>query len=137
MSQTMLYFTVGSILGTVITTICFLFIGPLVFKKKNYDDKKDCDDKRKGLYEQTFQTPQGDKIDVQYEIIEIERSDKKSKIKVVSLISNKNVYNKQGLEQNSLISMVNNSWVNSNNIEWIIKPIVDQRDDKINKILNN
>ena len=89
------------------------------------------------MYEQTFQTPQGDKIDVQYEIIEIERSDKKSKIKVVSLISNKNVYNKQGLEQNSLISMVNNSWVNSNNIEWIIKPIVDQRDDKINKILNN
>ena len=130
MSQTMLYFTVGLILGTVITTICLLFIGPLVFKKKN-------DGKRKGLYEQTFQTPQGDKIDVQYEIIEIERSDKKSKIKVVSLISNKNVYNKQGLEQNSLISMVNNSWVNSNNIEWIIKPIVDQRDDKINKILNN
>ena len=130
MSQTMLYFTVGLILGTVITTICLLFIGPLVFKKKN-------DGKRKGLYEQTFQTPQGDKIDVQYEIIEIERSDKKSKIKVVSLISNKNVYNKQGLEQNSLISMVNNSWVNSNNIEWIIKTIVDQRDDKINKILNN
>lgn len=131
MSQTMLYFTVGLILGTVITTICFLFIGPLVFKKKN-------DGKRKGLYEQSYKKRgDGDIIDVQFEVVEIERSDKRSKIKVLSLTASKNEYNKKGFKQSSLISMVDNSWVDCDNIEWIIKPVVDQRNDKINEILNN
>lgn len=130
MSQTMLYFTVGLILGTVITIICFLFIGPLVFKKKN-------DGKRKGLYEQSYKKGDGDIIDVQFEVVEIERSDKRSKIKVLSLTASKNEYNKKGLKQSSLISMVDNSWVDCDNIEWIIKPVVDQRNDKINEILNN
>lgn len=130
MSQTMLYFTVGLILGTVITTICFLFIGPLVFKKKN-------DGKRKGLYEQSYKKGDGDIIEVQFEVVEIERSDKRSKIKVLSLTASKNEYNKKGLKQSSLISMVDNSWVDCDNIEWIIKPVVDQRNDKINEILNN
>lgn len=127
----MLYFTVGLILGTVITTICFLFIGPLVFKKKN-------DGKRKGLYEQSYKKRgDGDIIDVQFEVVEIERSDKRSKIKVLSLTASKNEYNKKGFKQSSLISMVDNSWVDCDNIEWIIKPVVDQRNDKINEILNN
>lgn len=131
MSQTMLYFTVGLILGTVITTICLLFIGPLVFKKKN-------DGKRKGLYEQSYKKRgDGDIIDVQFEVVEIERSDKRSKIKVLSLTASKNEYNKKGFKQSSLISMVDNSWVDCDNIEWIIKPVVDQRNDKINEILNN
>ena len=131
MSQTMLYFTVGLILGTVITTICFLFIGPLVFKKKN-------DGKRKGLYEQSYKKRgDGDIIDVQFEVVEIERSDKRSKIKVLSLTASKNEYNKKGFKQSSLISMVDNSWVDCDNIEWLIKPVVDQRNDKINEILNN
>jgi hypothetical protein len=94
---------------------------------------------RKGLYNNSYSISSKNKsteqIDVQFELAEIERSKTKSKVKVIELKTSNANYNK-GYNHNRIKSMVDMSWIESSNIEWIEEPIYKIRDEKINKILN-
>lgn len=93
---------------------------------------------RRGLYEKSFETSQYSiktgTIDVQYEVGEIEKTSSRSKIEVISLHSSKSSYN-SGEDKKRLIEMVNNSWAESSEIEWIEDDIQKVREDKLNEIL--
>ena len=95
---------------------------------------------RKGLYTQKYQVTQlGVKvreIEVDFEVAEIERTQTKSKVKVLDMVSTSADYNSASSQRDKLKSMVQNSWVNSSEIEWIEEDLSEKRNEKINKILN-
>ncbi len=127
--------------------ICGFFTGfiirPLFFSSKRSDKKSANMEKtylRKGLYTQKYQVTQlGVKvreIEVDFEVAEIERTQTKSKVKVLDMVSTSADYNSASSQRDKLKSMVENSWVDSNEIEWIEEDLSEKRNEKINKILN-
>ena len=127
--------------------ICGFFTGfiirPLFFSSKRSDKKSANMEKtylRKGLYTQKYQVTQlGVKvreIEVDFEVAEIERTQTKSKVKVLDMVSTSADYNSASSQRDKLKSMVQNSWVNSSEIEWIEEDLSEKRNEKINKILN-
>ena len=127
--------------------ICGFFTGfiirPLFFSSKRSDKKSANMEKtylRKGLYTQKYQVTQlGVKvreIEVDFEVAEIERTQTKSKVKVLDMVSTSADYNSASSQRDKLKSMVENSWVNSSEIEWIEEDLSEKRNEKINKILN-
>ena len=127
--------------------ICGFFTGfiirPLFFSSKRSDKKSANMEKtylRKGLYTQKYQVTQlGVKvreIEVDFEVAEIERTQTKSKVKVLDMVSTSADYNSASGQRDKLKSMVENSWVNSSEIEWIEEDLSEKRNEKINKILN-
>jgi len=131
----------------VVFFICGFFTGfiirPLFFSSKRSDKKSANMEKtylRKGLYTQKYQVTQlGVKvreIEVDFEVAEIERTQTKSKVKVLDMVSTSADYNSASSQRDKLKSMVQNSWVNSSEIEWIEEDLSEKRNEKINKILN-
>lgn len=127
--------------------ICGFFTGfvirSLFFSSKRSDKKSANMEKtylRKGLYTQKYQVTQlGVKvreIDVDFEVAEVEKTNTKSKVKVLDMVSNSAEYNSTSSQRDKLKSMVENSWINSNEIEWIEDDLSEKREEKINKILN-
>ena len=127
--------------------ICGFFTGfiirPLFFSSKRSDKKSANMEKtylRKGLYTQKYQVTQlGVKvreIELDFEVAEIERTQTKSKVKVLDMVSTSADYNSASSQRDKLKSMVENSWVNSSEIEWIEEDLSEKRNEKINKILN-
>jgi hypothetical protein len=121
----MMYFIIGfaSFISGIIST--YLYIKERS-KNENY--------KRRGLILRKYSvTTLGNiigNIDVTYEVGEIDRTLNKSKVKVISAISSESDSDYQ-----SLIKMIDNSWVNSSEIEWIEATIEDVRDKKISELL--
>jgi hypothetical protein len=74
-------------------------------------------------------------ITCEIEVEEIESTDTKSKIKILSIISDRSQYNTQGYKK-EIMNMVNKTWILSNNIEWINNSKSSIRANKINEILN-
>ena len=70
-----------------------------------------------------------------YEVIEVERTDVKSKVKVLDVKSSDPSANQSGADRTYLISYMNNTWQDSDGIEWIQKPINEQRDEKLSELL--
>lgn len=95
---------------------------------------------RRGLLYRAYNITQlGQKlsqVEVCFEVFEIEKTDTKSKIKVVELTADKSEYNESNPEREKLKKMVDNSWVESSSIEWIEKPLSEKRSSKIDQILD-
>jgi hypothetical protein len=127
--------------------ICGLFTGFIIrsifFSSKNSGRKSGEMEKsylRKGLYTQKYQITQlgvkVSEIDVNFEVGEIEKTKNKSKVKVLDMVSSSAEYNNASSQRDKLKSMIENSWIESNEVEWIEDDLSEKREEKINKILN-
>lgn len=107
-----------------------------LFKKKKEKDIS----KRKGLLNKSFSVSgflQSDKgiLEAIFEVVELERTIDKSKVKVIECWPNKSEYS-SGSNYQQLTKMIDGCWVLTSEIEWIEKPIEDKREEKLNQILN-
>ena len=129
----------------IITFICGLFIGYLLhivylrFKKR--DKKSPNLEKtylRKGLYTNEYSVTQGGivvkDIMVNFELGEVERSATKSKVKVLNLKCSNSEYN-NSYQKDKIKSMIEDSWIDSKEIDWIEQDLAQVREEKINQIL--
>jgi hypothetical protein len=126
------------ILG-IITGIFFLKIYQSI-KKPNKTKKQQSKYLRRGLYINSYNiNTAGVKtgsVDVQFEVGELEKTSNRSKVEVINLSTSSATYNKEGDDRDRIKSMINNSWVNSNEIEWIEDDLSQKRDEKLNELLN-
>jgi hypothetical protein len=122
-------------------TICLIvgfFIG-LFSRRKKKDPVEVNKYIRRGLYTKEFyiKGPDGaDKgsIEVVFEVGELESTPKLSKIEVIKFTSNKSEYNNGSeYQKKNLISMVNESWISTDEIEWITSA-ADIRDKKLSEL---
>jgi hypothetical protein len=127
----MIGFIIGMIFGGVAT---YLVLGKKIFSPKKTVPKYS----RRGLYSNSYSISQhGIKkhdVTVQFEIGELESTDTMSKVEVISCITNRSQHNKES-EKKEFIGLINNSWIRSNDIQWITT-IASQRNDKIDQILS-
>lgn len=93
---------------------------------------------RRGLYYQEYNLSKGGVPDgtlsVTFEVGEIDYSETKSKIEVLSIKTNRSEYNKSSDDLERVTKMADQSWVDSKEIEWI-QSASKSRNDKIDKIL--
>jgi len=125
----------GIIIGFFLGSGSVLGIGVFALRKKEKETKG-----RRGLmrYSYTSKDIYGltkGKYIATYEVIEVERTDVKSKVKVLDVKSSDPSANQSGADRTYLISYMNNTWQDSDGIEWIQKPIDEQRDEKLNELL--
>ena len=74
-------------------------------------------------------------VEVQFEIGELESTGNMSKIEVVSCIANQSSSNDEK-SRKEFTEMLDKSWVNSDEINWITT-LASKRNDKIDNILND
>lgn len=129
----------------ILIFICGLFIGYLLhivyLRTKKRDKKSPNLEKtylRKGLYTNEYSVTQGGvvvkDIMVNFELGEIERSATKSKVKVLNLNCNNSEYN-NSYQKDRIKSMIEDSWIDSKEIDWIEQDLAQVREEKINQIL--
>lgn len=130
----------GILIGIIIGIGTVLFVNILIFFKD-----KESSYLRRGLIRgdyvitdplSTFgvHTTTTDKINVQFEVGELESTDTRSKVVVISLVTDNSLYNQSEIEKKKLSSMIDMSWVKSSDIEWITSSS-DSRNKKIDEIL--
>ena len=124
-------------LGILIGFILGLPIGFIKWKKKSEPVVEKYS--RRGLLQKNFSitselTTRTKSVDVQYEIGELESTDKLSKIEVIGLKSDQSEYNSE-YNKKKLTDMVDKTWVNSSDITWITTDS-EIRNRKIDNILN-
>lgn len=71
----------------------------------------------------------------QLEVGEIERTDKKSKIEIINYIPSGTQHSSES-DEKKVRKLVDKSWIDSSEIEWITNSLSDQRNQKLNQILN-
>lgn len=101
--------------------------------------KKEDIPKRKGLLTRSFTissdiSKNSKTLEVEFEVLEIESTDIKTKIKVLGSFASNSEYN-SGASKDKLTKMVDGSWVDSKDISWIEKSASQKRDDKLNELL--
>jgi hypothetical protein len=128
-----LYFIGGFFIGCIGHTLFLRFkskYSKSVKSEKNY--------LRKGLYTHEYTVTRGeDKISdivVNFELGEIEKSGTKSKVIVLDLKSSNSEYN-NSFQKDKIKSMIENSWIDSKEIDWIEQDLAQVREEKINQIL--
>lgn len=89
---------------------------------------------RKGLIERSY-TLGTESFSVDFEIGEIERSQTKSKVIVLSIVASNSGINSNSNTMNNLKKFIDNTWISHNLIEWLIEDASVNRDKKINEIL--
>lgn len=93
---------------------------------------------RKGLYTNEYSVTKGGvvvkDIMVNFELGEIERSGTKSKVIVLNLKCNNSEYN-NSYQKDKIKSMIEDSWIDSKEIDWIEQDLAQVREEKINQIL--
>ncbi len=124
-------------LGILIGLILGLPIGFIKWKKKPTQVVEKYS--RRGLLQKSFSvtdavTTRKTSVDVQYEIGELESTDKLSKVEVIDLKSDQSEYNTEH-NKKRLIDMIDKSWISSDDITWITTA-ADKRNKKIDEILN-
>lgn len=110
------------------------FLTSHFLKKK---EKKKEVNQRKGLVNKSFSVKNGFgkvTIESEFEIVELERTSEKSKVKVIDCHSNKSEHNSAKNKQ-ELIKMIDGSWILSKEIEWIEKSKQEERDEKLDELL--
>jgi hypothetical protein len=126
-----LYFIGGLFIGYLGKSIFFRLKSKSVKSEKIY--------LRKGLYTHEYTVTRGvDKVAdivVNFELGEIEKSGTKSKVIVLDLTSSNSEYNNSIHEKNKIKSMIENSWIDSKEIDWIEQDLAQVREQKINQIL--
>ena len=123
------------LIGILIGFILGLPIGFIKWKRKPVVEKYS----RRGLLQKNFSitgelTTRTKGVDVQYEIGELESTDKLSKIEVIELKADQSEYNTD-FNKKKLLNMVDKTWVSSDDITWITTA-ADKRNKKIDEILN-
>jgi len=106
-----------------------------LFKRKTKQELN----QRKGLLIKNFSvsnayTGKTGTIQGEFEILELERTNTKSKVKVIDCHSNKSDCNSDQNKQ-ELIKMVDGSWILSKEIEWIERSKQEERDEKLDELL--
>jgi len=125
------------LIGILIGFILGLPIGFIKWKKKSTPVVEKYS--RRGLLQKNFSvtdniTTRKNTVDVQYEIGELESTDKLSKIEVIELKADQSEYNSE-YNKKRLLEMVDKTWVSSDDITWITTA-ADKRNKKIDEILN-
>ena len=125
-------------LGILIGFILGLPVGFIKWKKKPTPPVVE-KYSRRGLLQKNFSvtdniTNRKNTVDVQYEIGELESTDKLSKIEVIELKADQSEYNTD-YNKKRLLDMVDKTWVSSDDITWITTA-ADLRNKKIDEILN-
>ena len=125
------------LIGILIGFILGLPIGFIKWKKKSVPVVEKYS--RRGLLHKNFSitselTTRTKGVDVQYEIGELESTDKLSKIEVIELKSDQSEYNTD-FNKKKLLNMVDKTWVSSDDITWITTA-ADARNKKIDQVLN-
>ncbi len=119
---------------TIIGLITGCFIGYQIGKpKKVVKDKYS----RRGLYKSEYSVSiagvnNGD-VQVVFEVGELESTDTLSKIEVISVKTNRSEYNTSQHEQKKMKTMIDQSWIDSNSIQWITT-LAEIRNNKIDEI---
>ncbi len=128
-------FILGLIIGFVAGIVSVIFAHKWVKIKSKNDSIVYS---RRGLYYQDYNISQGGvpggTLSVTFEVGEIDYSDTKSKIEVISIKTNRSEYNKSSDDLERVTKMADQSWVDSKEIEWI-QSASKSRNDKIDKIL--
>lgn len=124
-------------IGILIGLILGLPIGFIKWKKKPIPVVEKYP--RRGLLGKEFSVTDGttgkkNTIECNFEIGELESTDKLSKIEVIFIQTNQSEYNTDFYKK-KLIGLVNNTWLDNKDIIWITTT-ADKRNDKIDKILN-
>ena len=117
---------VGLILGTGSTSLYFLSSS----KDKKVKEKF----LRRGIFTNTYTTVGGKSFDVQFELGELEKTSTRSKVEIISLTANQSEFNTDSTKKR-ISDMINNTWINSDGIEWIEDDLAKKRNDKIEQIL--
>jgi hypothetical protein len=123
-------------LGILIGFILGVPIGFIKWKKKTAVVEKYS---RRGLFGESFSVTDNltnikSTVECNFEIGELESTDKLSKIEVIFTQSNQSEYNTD-FNKKRLADMVDKTWVNSSDITWITTP-AEIRNKKIDNILN-
>ncbi len=126
----------GILIGIILGMGTVLFANILISSKKK--DKSDLY-LRRGLIKRDYTitdplSTSKEPINVHFEVGELESTDTRSKVVVISLVTDKSLYNQSEIEKKKLISMIDMSWVKSSDIEWITSSS-DLRNKKIDEIL--
>jgi hypothetical protein len=107
--------------------------GTLLF---NYLQNNEKDKKRfirRGIWSNGY-TSGNESFSVQFEIGELEATSKRSKVKVISMVASQSRYNNMSTKL-KLKEMVDLTWMNSDDIEWIEEDVAKKRNDRIDEIL--
>jgi hypothetical protein len=116
-------------LGILIGFILGLPLGIWVkYSKKSVSEKYI----RRGIMTNPYSSD-GVSFDVQFELGELEATSIKSKVNVISAVASKSQFNDDSTKK-KLSEMVDNTWIESDRIEWI-ENIAQKRNDKIDQIL--
>ena len=105
----------------IILPIVAFIIGWVIGAKIEKSLKEDEIDplKRRGIYKYSLShTGTKKEFDVEYEVLELEKTSTKSKIKVISYTANSSEFNMKGTLKEKIIDMVEGKWMESNKIEW-------------------
>lgn len=116
----LLWLSIGTILGALTNFI------PRGKSKPKY--------LRRGIITKSYQVSsmgvKTGEFEVQLEVGELERTDKKSKIVIINCIPSGSQHADKP-SQDKIRKLVDNSWNNSDEIEWITENISDVRNSKI------
>jgi len=114
--------------GCILTSFLFLYV------KKN---KKETF-LRRGLLQNSYSACENgskESVEANLEVAEIESSETKSKVKVLEVSFDKSKYNTTRWKE-KVKTLVDNTWINTSDIEWINKNKSTERAEKLDKILN-
>lgn len=124
----------GILIGIIIGVLFTIIVANIINKEEKVDIEKYI---KRGLLQKEFTSTEnkGDKIkiDVMYEIGELESTGSLSKIEVIELKANQSEYNSEYWKK-KLTEMVDKSWVYCKDITWITTTS-ETRNKKIDQIL--
>jgi hypothetical protein len=89
---------------------------------------------RRGIWKNSYKSSSMGQVEVQFELGEVESTSTKSKVVVISSTTDQSEFNTSDILMIKINSMVNNTWMLSNDIEWI-SDILKVRGEKIDEIL--
>jgi len=122
----------------IAASVISLFVGFFIGKKLNKKSIEGSKFSRRGILNRKFDVSNRfgtlDTIEVQFEIVELESTDTKSKVKVLALTANKSEYNNHS--QSAIKTLIDNTWIENSDVDWIKEPISETRNKKIDELLN-
>ena len=111
----------------------FLGCGSTLYVKRIQTKKKYL---RRGIYDHTFEISNSfEKISVQFEVGELERTGDKSKIEVIGVTPNQSEYSTEKYK-NKMIDLINHTWIVSSSFDWIEDDISEKRNQKIDQLIS-
>lgn len=94
---------------------------------------------RRGILHREYSVSNGgvrvSEFSCQLEVGELERTDKKSKIEIINYIPSGTQHSSES-DEKKVRKLVDKSWIDSAEVEWITNSLSDQRNQKLNQILN-